>query len=206
MRGLITTSFLLAGLVLLPPPAAADVYKCTINGEVRYQGDPCPGDPEAKPHLAFEDDPVPAPEAAPAATQEVPQPRVPVGVEPKAPNPLTMLETARELRDRDPPAAPAPPPKDQPLTRTAELNQQIQAQEQALREIVDQRRLALGELDRRIAENPSDNALKLERRRRDSDFVVQRAEAGQRLEALRRELRELCPNGTYRDAGRLACR
>lgn len=194
-------------------PVQANVYKCTINGETRYQDEPCPGDRDAAPHLEFTPDPTPERSQEPAldSTPES-------GSQASRSSGATRndddasevrsedrRESSRTGRDRDPPSAP-PPDDDSPLDRPAQLGVDIAAAEKELRDIVDERHDTLGAIDVRLAAGGDRTALQAERKRRDAIFRERRLEVSSRLARLKAELAEVCPNGTFQNVHRLACR
>ena len=202
MRGPLHLTFLLCALALAMP-AGANVYKCIINGETRYQDEPCPGDKDATPHLEFKPDPTVAPVAT---NDETDAPRPAGDDSTKGAHPDTMLETRRVNRDREPPSLPAAPVEEGPLDRVAQLGADIAAAEAELRAVVDERRDVLGALDVRLAASGNDPKLRAERNQRESGFRERRIEVSDRLRRLRAELDSACPNGTFLNGTRQACR
>lgn len=210
MKGPLYALFLVSAAFACQP-VQANVYKCTINGETRYQDEPCPGDRDAAPHLEFAPDPKPEPEPAlesspesePQASDQTRTPRA-NGAASEARSDARR-EGSRVARDRDPPSAP-PPDDDSPLDRPAQLGVDIAAAEKELRAIVDERRDTLGAIDVRLAAGGNPVALQAERKRRDAIFRERRLEVSSRLARLKAELAEVCPNGTFQNVHRLACR
>lgn len=212
MRGLLHLAFLLSALGLAMP-AGANVYKCNINGETRYQDEPCPGDKDAKPHLEFKPDPTITPE--PQDEEQPPKPAPPsgsdseargAGTEREADRPARERDPTRERRDRDPPARPAAPVDEGPMDRVAQLGVDIAAAEVELRAVVDERRDVLGALDVRLAASGNDPKLRAERSQREAEYRERRSEVSDRLRRLRAELDSECPNGTFLNGTRQACR
>ena len=212
MRGLLQALFLISA-TLLAMPAGAAVYKCTINGETRYQDDPCPGDRDAKPHMEFKTDPPVEPAAEVVNQSQKPPP--PMGSEPEpasseperpASKPVRQRDPTRERRDREPPSLPAEPVEEGPMDRVAQLGADIEAAEVELRGVVDERRAVIADLDVRLAANRGDARLQAERKQRESEFRERRAEVSDRLRRLRAELASECPNGTFLNGTRQACR
>lgn len=212
MRGLLHALFLISA-TMLATPAGAAVYKCTINGETRYQDEPCPGDRDAKPHMEFKPDPTITPETqdegetrtAPPMAERDPED---ASAEPdrQASKPVLPRDPTRERRDRDPPSLPATPVDEGPMDRVAQLGADIEAAEVELRAVVDERRDVLADLDVRLAANPGNTRLQAERKQRESEFRERRAEVYDRLRRLRAELATECPNGTFLNGTRQACR
>lgn len=233
-------ALLMASAALIAMPAKADVYKCTINGETRYQDEPCPGDRDAAPHLEFESDPQPVPPPAPppeatseppSSSQPAPPPAPPSSPQPAPPSaapsktssanepaesapideatqasdPEAARDARRTRRVRNPPTAP-PPEDDSPLDRTARLGVDIANAEQELRAVVDARRDALAAIDVRMAAGGRTPALEAEREQREASFRERRLEVASRLARLKAELQAQCPNGTFQNVHRLACR
>lgn len=212
MRGLLQALFLIAA-TLLAMPAGAAVYKCTINGETRYQDEPCPGDRDAKPHMEFKPDPTIKPEAQDEGeAQKAPPPAESdsetASTEPdrQASKPVRPRDPTRERRDRDPPSLPAAPVDEGPMDRVAQLGADIEATETELRAVVDERRDVLADLDVRLAANRENARLQAERKQRESEFRERRTEVSERLRRLRAELASACPNGTFLNGTRHACR
>lgn len=208
MRGLLHALFLISA-TLLAMPAGAAVYKCTINGETHYQDEPCPGDRDARPHLEFTPDPTLATGSEDETESQKPSP--PVQGDSRAGNtePLTRAgkpDRPRERRDRDPPPLPAAVVDEGPMDRVAQLGADIEAAQVELRAVVDERREALADLEVRLAANREDARLQAERKQREFEFRERRLEVADRLRRLRAELASECPNGTFLNGTRQACR
>jgi len=180
---------LMASAALAALPAKANVYKCSINGETRYQDEPCPGARDAAPHLEFESSQAPAPGSDAPTMQAAPATPEDAGV-------------SGVQGDRVPP----PPVDDSPLDRTAQLGVEIPVAERELRAVVDERRAALSDIDIRMTAGGDNAALEAERKQIEASFRERRREAASRLAELKAELGERCPNGTFQNGRRLACR
>jgi len=230
MKGPLYVLFLVLA-ALASPAAQANVYKCTINGETRYQDAPCPGDRDAAPHLEFESGPDPA--TTPSSPPPSASPEAPTSG--SDPRPAPESNRARDryasdatnvpdntsgrgvqgasaqgrvaTRTRRPETPQSPPPDDDsPLDRAAQLGVEIAAAETELRAVVDERRDTLAAIDVRIAAGGDRVALNAERERRDVSFRERRLEVASRLARLKAELADVCPNGTFQNVHRLACR
>ena len=208
MRGLLHALFLISA-TLLATPAGAAVYKCTINGETRYQDEPCPGDRDAKPHMEFKPDPTIEPEAQDEGETQTASPAAESDSETASTEPdrqASKPDRSRERRDRALPSLPAAPVEEGPMDRVAQLGADIEAAEVELRGVVDERRAVMADLDVRLAANRDDARLQAERKQRESEFRERRAEVSDRLRRLRAELASECPNGTFLNGTRQACR
>lgn len=207
MRGLLQALFLTSA-TLLAMPAGAAVYKCTINGETRYQGQPCPGDRDAKPHLEFKPDPTVEPTTSAEAEAPKPSPALNAdsAMDGQDTKPAAPQAPTSERRDRDPPTLPAAPVDEGPMDRVAQLGADIAAAEVELRAVVDERRDVIGDLDVRLAASGNDARLLAERKQRESEYRDRRHEVSDRLRRLRAELAQACPNGTFLNGTRQACR
>lgn len=208
MRGLLQALFLTSA-TLLAMPAGAAVYKCTINGETRYQDEPCPGDRDAKPHMEFKPDPTIEPEAQDEGEAQTASPAAESDSETASTEPdrqASKPDRTRERRVRAPPSLPAAPVEEGPMDRVAQLGADIEAAEVELRGVVDERRAVMADLDVRLAANRGDARLQAERKQRESEFRERRAEVSDRLRRLRAELASECPNGTFLNGNRQACR
>lgn len=233
MKGPLYALFLVSA-ALATLPAQANVYKCTINGETRYQDEPCPGDRDAAPHLEFQSEPNPGtappppPPPPPSASTAAPTSGSDPASAPESNPSRDRIETdatnapdnsseggARGTSDQDRAAArirrpgsplPPPPDDDSPLDRPAQLGVDIATAEAELRDLVDERRDTLAAIDVRIAAGGDRAALNAERERRDASFRERRLEVAGRLARLKAELADVCPNGTFQNVHRLACR
>lgn len=172
--------------LLLSPAAQAAVYKCDINGETRYQDDPCPGRKDQKPHI--EDAPAPA-AGAPASPAAA-------GPGAEAPPP----------RGRTAPRPPLPEDDDTPLDRVGQLYHEILAAQAAQRGVLDGHREAVKALA--VAQKGREQAPEAESERKQLEFEwrERRFAASDRVRTLQGELRRLCPNGTMMAGARQVCR
>lgn len=170
--------------LLLSPAAQAAVYKCTINGETRYQDKPCPGSKDQVPHI--EDAPAPAASgpAAPAAGGE------------EAPRP----------RGRTAPKPPLPADDDTPLDRVGQLYHEILAAQAEQRRQLDGYRQAVRQLAGAQKGREQTPEAEAERKVLEHEWKERRLVADDRVRALQGELRRLCPNGTLMQGARQACR
>lgn len=199
-------------------PASADVYKCTINGEIRYQDAPCPGQRDQKPHLEVDESKSPppptpaAPLAAPASEGGNDGSEAPAaGPDPNAGTAggeatPAQLRAAFEARAAARRAAPPPPEEEGPPDRLTELQDQITQAQAAHRNLLREQRQAMQEIADKHAGQPDSEAAIAERREADYQWRQRRLEAADRERRLQAELGRLCPNGTFTVRGRIACR
>ena len=211
-----TTLLLALAAAGLAAPASADVYKCTINGEIRYQDAPCPGQREQKPHLEVKEQAPPPPAAQPAAVPaDLPAPEEAAGTlddpnlgsEGGESTPAQLraaLEAQAEARRTAPP--PAQQARQQPPDRLTELQNQIEQAQFAHRQLLREQREAMRQLAEKYAGQESSEAAIAERREADYQWRQRRLQAADRERGLRAELERLCPNGTLTVRGRIACR
>ncbi|KFN47848.1 hypothetical protein N790_07190 [Arenimonas malthae CC-JY-1] len=176
----------LAIALLLSPAAQAAVYKCTINGETRYQDNPCPGRQDQKPHI--EDAPAPA-AGAPAGPAAA-------GTAAGTPPP----------RGRTAPKPPLPQDDDTPLDRVGQLYHEILAAQAAQRVVLDGYREAVQALAAAQKGREQAPEAESERKQLEHEWKERRFAAGDRVRALQAELRRLCPNGTMMSGARQVCR
>lgn len=172
--------------LLLSPVAQAAVYKCDINGQTRYQDNPCPGQKDQKPHI--EDAPVPA-ASDPAAP-------VGAGTAGEAPRP----------RGRTAPRPPLPADDDTPLDRVGQLYHEILAAQAAQRSVLDGYREAVKALAAAQKGREQGPEAESERKMLEHEWKERRFAASDRVRALQAELRRLCPNGTMMAGARQVCR
>lgn len=205
----------------LASPATANVYKCTINGEVRYQDGPCPGSDGQKPHVEIKRDPTPAPapeapSIAPAAPVQSPQDGPTTSsVAPADPQAGTMggeatpaeLRAAFEARAAAREAAPAPPPAaDEPPDRLNELQAQITAAQVAHRRLIGEQNEAMLKLREQYQGREDSEEAVAAIRGAEFDWRQRRLQAADRERSLHAEIARLCPNGVLSTRGRLECR
>ncbi|WP_295364757.1 hypothetical protein [Arenimonas sp.] len=207
----------------LASPAAANVYKCTINGEVRYQDGPCPGSDGQKPHVEIKRDPVPAPQPAadapgiaPAAPAQAPEEgSAASSVAPADPQAGTMggeatpaqLRAAFEARAAAREAAPVPPPAaDGPPDRLNELQALITQAQLAHRQLVSEQNEALLKLREQFQGREDSEEAVAAIRGAEFDWRQRRLQAADRERSLQAEISRLCPNGVLSTRGRLECR
>ncbi|MBY4597138.1 DUF4124 domain-containing protein [bacterium BD-1] len=175
----------LAMALLMSPAAHAAVYKCDINGETRYQDNPCPGQKDQKPHI--EDAPAPA-----AGTRQAP---APVGAE-EAPRP----------RGRTAPKPPLPEDDGSPLDRVGQLYHEINSAQAAQRGVMRDYREAVRALNAAQKGREQAPEAEAERKMLEHEWQERRLAAGDRVRSLQAELRRLCPNGTMMEGARQVCR
>lgn len=213
-----TTLFLALAAAGLAGQASADVYKCTINGEIRYQDSPCPGQAGQKPHLEVKDaapppaaQPAPVPDALPVSAEAGdaagdPDPGS-YGGEMTPDQQRAAFEAQARARRAAAAAPPAAPPADtEPPDRLTELQRQIEAAQAGHRQLLREQREAMQQLAEKQAGREDSEAAIAERREADYAWRQRRLEAADRERALRAELGRLCPNGTLSVRGRITCR
>lgn len=203
----------------LAAPAQADVYKCTINGEIRYQDAPCPGQGDQKPHLEIKDQaPPPPPPSSPQASIPSELPVAPeaegtlddpnfgsAGGESTPAQLRAAFEAEAEARRNAPPAPPRQGPPEPP-DRLTELQARIEAAQARHRQLLREQREAMRALAEKHAGQEDSEAAIAEQREADYTWRQRRLEAADRERGLRAELERLCPNGTLNTRGRIACR
>lgn len=170
--------------LLIPPVASADVYKCTIQGEVRYQDSPCPGQAGQAPHIEVA---APATTGAPVAAGDAP------------------AEAGGGPRGDNPPSGPAVA-DDEPLDALGELYFAHRSAQEEQRDLQRQyreqvRKLAAAQSGKADTEEAAWQRRELERTWRERQLSA--AERTQRLQA---RLSAACPNGLLMQRGRPACR
>lgn len=172
------------GLVF-PLMASADVYKCTIQGEVRYQDSPCPGQPAQAPHIAIE--------APAAATGEAT-----AGIRgAQAPPDGTRDEAT---------PAPVPALDDEPLDALGKLYFAHKSAQDEQRDLQRQYREQVRKLAAAQAGKPDTEEAAWQRRELDRTWRERQVSAAERTRRLQSELRAACPNGLLMQRGRPACR
>lgn len=205
-------------------PASADVYKCTINGEIRYQDAPCPGQQDQKPHLEIREPVKPSPSSAGQPVGGVAVVALPsesassAGDSPADPNlgseggeatpaqlraAFEAQAAARAARAAAPPAAPA---EQGPPDRLTQLQGLIVQAQEAHRGLIDQQRQAMLALAEKHAGREDSEAAIAERREVEYEWRQRRLRAADEERALQAEISRLCPNGTLSTRGRLECR
>ena len=202
----------------LSAPASANVYKCTINGQVRYQDAPCPGTNGDKPHLEIKQAPAPAP-AEPAAAEAPTPPVEPAQTAPReaGPEPGTLGGEATPAQLRAAfeaqaaaraaaAAAPPPPAADEPPDRLTELQNQIVEAQRAHRALVSEQREANQRILEQFAGREDSEEAVAALRESDYQYRQRRLAAADRERALHAEIQRLCPGGTLSTRGRLECR
>lgn len=172
--------------MLLSPVAQAAVYKCDIDGQTRYQDNPCPGQKDQKPHI----------EDLPAPAASAPDGPVAAGAEAEAPRP----------RGRTAPKPPLPEDDNTPLDRVGQLYHEILAAQAAQRGVLDGHREAVKALAAAQKGREQDPEAESERKQLEYEWKERRFAAGDRVRALQAELRRLCPNGTMMAGARQVCR
>ena len=213
VRPILLVALLATGLA---EPAAANVYKCTIDGQIRYQDAPCPGTDGAKPHLEIKPAPAPAPEPAaapvasndpaPSASSSPAQAGPERGSEGGEATPA-QLRAAFEAAAAAQASAPPPPPgAEGPPDRLNELQNQIVESQRAHRRLVSEQREASQRIREQFAGRESSEEAVAALRESDYQYRQRRLAAADRERALQSEIRRLCPNGTLNTRGRLECR
>ena len=211
-----TTLILALAAAGLAAPASADVYKCTINGEIRYQDAPCPGQAGQKPHLEIKQAPPPPAQAVPppgvlplsADAEEAagdPDPGS-FGGEMTPDQQRAAFEAQAQARRAAAAAPAAPPAAAEPPDRLTELQRRIESAQARHRELLREQREAMRQLAEKHAGREDSEAAIAEQREADYAWRQRRLEAADRERALRAELERLCPNGTLSTRGRIACR
>lgn len=215
VRPTLLLALLAAGLA---EPAAANVYKCTIDGQVRYQDAPCPGTQGARPHLEIKQ----APATAPAPVQD---PSPSASADPGPPPPTqaeagpergsnggeatpSQLRAAFEAQAAARASAPTPPPPvaDGPPDRLNELQNQIIESQRAHRRLVSEQREASQRIREQFAGRETSEEAVAALRESDYQYRQRRLAAADHERALQSEIRRLCPSGTLNTRGRLECR
>lgn len=168
--------------LLFPLVASADVYKCTIQGEVRYQDSPCPGQPAQAPHIQTD-----APAGPASAGFEAGQ--------------------ATPTGPRDAPAsAPVPPENDEPLDALGKLYFAHKSAQEEQRDLQRQYREQVRKLAAAQAGKPDTEEAAWQRRELERTWRERQVSAAERTRRLQSELRAACPNGLMMQRGRPACR
>mgnify|MGYP005755810141 CR=1 FL=1 len=196
-------------------PASADVYKCTINGEIRYQDAPCPGkEGEQKPHLEIKEQAAPRPaasgtalaepESVPTAEGSLSDPNLGSAGGEATPAQLRAAFEARAAARQA--APPVPAPEAGPPDRLNQLHGRIVEAQAAHRQLLREQRAALVALAEKHAGAENSEAAVAERREAEYQWRQRRLEAADRERALQAELSRLCPSGTMTVGGRLECR